>query len=121
MLCERIGCQAHATHVPDVSIKPQGGGRPVQVALGLYVCAEHASQQAADDLVSPKLKEIMDVACRAGTGAGPDWDTLSVSWRPLDDFHHAESAAAFLQGLGHSSTIDDLATGVSDNQEGEKH
>ncbi len=84
--CQRAGCHNSAAFQPIITIWPAGHpeytGAPAIMTISLSVCAEHATESAAVDLLAHGF-DYLRVRMQEMGWADPDPDRTSIRWERI--------------------------------------
>lgn len=84
--CDRDGCSNPERLTLRIDVMPAGfpeyKGPPAEVHVGIRVCVEHATQQAADEIKHHGTEWIVNV-CKATRRALPDPERTIARWVPI--------------------------------------
>ena len=87
-ICDRQGCGAPATKMPELRYwalgHPRDTHRPLSLAATIAVCDEHASEAVARELTD-HYHEATASYCLSAGKALPDKATAEVRWWAVDD------------------------------------
>jgi len=85
MKCCRDGCDNDATKRIHFKIYASSGGEPATADPRIWACDEHATKEAADDLLVdnyPARRILEDSFAEAGLER-PDWTKSYAEWLPI--------------------------------------